>query len=148
MTSVMQAWTHDLPLRAQGTIVAGLRGCDLTPKNPVDSAERQLVAYLRWLTMVPADPREVGLEPGTYMQADPPAGWRQSALGHYPLHWVSHLMHAYEVVAHWHPNVELRAEARAVYTRLVEGLHLNVETDVQLYARLTEDRIESGTVVS
>lgn len=149
MTSVMQPWTHALPLRAQGTIVAGLRGCDLTPKNPVDSTARQLVAYLRWLSMVPADPREVDLEPGTYMQsAPPPAGWRQSELGHLPLHYVSHLMHAYQVVGYYHPDHDAARIARSVYHRLVDGLHLHPEPWPTMYARLTEDRVASGKVVS
>ncbi len=149
MTSVMQAWTHELPLREQGTIVAGLRGCDLTPKNPVDSTARQLVAYLRWLTMVPADPREVDFEPGTYMQSSPPpAGWRQSELGHLPLHYVSHLMHAYEVVGYRQPDRVLASVARDVYYRLAEGLHLNPESSVDMIARLSEDRIKTGKVVS
>jgi hypothetical protein len=145
----MQPWTHDLPLREQGTLVAGLRGCDLTPKNPVDSTARQLVAYLRWLTMVPADAREVDLEPGTYMQSSPPpAGWRQSELGHLPLHYVSHLMHAYQVVAYRHPDDARRLDAFFVYVTLVEGLHLVTEPRDVMIARLSEDRIASGRVVS
>lgn len=149
MTSVMQTWTHALPLREQGTIVAGLRGCDVMPKNPVDSTARQLVAYLRWLTMVPADPREVDLEPGTYMQSTPPPdGWRQSELGHLPLHFVSHLMHAYEVVAYRHPETSRQVDALLIYSRLVEGLHLYAEPRSEMIARLSEDRIATGKVVS
>ena len=29
MTSVLQDWVMKLPLRAQGTILTGIRGCDL-----------------------------------------------------------------------------------------------------------------------
>jgi hypothetical protein len=143
----MRDWTADLPLRAQGTIIAGLRGCDLTPKNPVDSTARQLVAYLRWLTMNPADEREVDI-PGAYMQSFPPADWRQSELGHLPLHYVSHLMHAYEIVAYLHPEPTHGMAAYAIYERLVDGLHLNIETRRQMTKRLTEDRIATNTVVS
>lgn len=148
MPSVMRPWTHNLSLRAQGTLVAGLRGCDLTPKNPVDSTARQLVAYLRWLAMIPADEREVDYEPGAYMQSTPPADWRQSELGHLPLHYVSHLMHAYEIVAYLHPEPTHGMAAYTIYERLVDGLHLNIETRRQMTERLTEDRIVTGKVVS
>ena len=33
-TSVLQPWVMALPLRAQGTLLTGFRGCDLAPKNP------------------------------------------------------------------------------------------------------------------
>jgi hypothetical protein len=47
------------PLRAQGTLLTGARGCDLTPKLPLDSTERQLAGFLRYCCFVPADPREI-----------------------------------------------------------------------------------------
>lgn len=87
MVSVMQEWTHELPLREQGTLVVATRGCDLAPKLPLDSTERQLTGFLRFLTMNPADPREVGTI-GGFFQPTPPLDWKQSELGHYPLHWV------------------------------------------------------------
>lgn len=148
MTSVLQSWVTDLPLRAQGTLLTGIRGCDLTPKLPLDSTERQLVGYFRFCVMVPADEREVGLEPGAFFQDQPPVSWKPSELGHYPLHWFAHLMHCYEVVGYHHPSDEIRDEARGIYERLVDSLHLNPESPAQMFERLTEDRIANGTVVS
>jgi hypothetical protein len=91
--SVMQDWTTKIPLRAQGTLLTCVRGCDLTPKFPLDSPERQLVGMLRHAFLVPADPREVGIEPGAFFQNATPAEidrWRTttkfSAFGHYPQH--------------------------------------------------------------
>lgn len=149
MTSVLRYWVMDLPLREQGTLLAAMRGCDLAPK-PVDgyNTERELVAYLRWLCLNPADAREIGYE-GGYMRSSPPhEGWRQSELGHYPLHWVSHLMHAYEVVAYRHSDVALSIRAFFVYNRLARGLHLHIEPKAEFIERLSEDRIANGTVVS
>lgn len=97
--------------------------------------------------MVPADAREVGV-PGGYMQDLPPSEWKQSDLGHYPLHWVSHLMHAYEVVGYRHPDQTKRLSAFRIYRTLTEGLHLPMESQYTMIERLSEDRIANGTVIS
>lgn len=147
MTSVLQDWVMELPLREQGVLLTGVRGCDLTPKLPLDSTERKLVAFLRWCFMVPADEREVGIVGGFYWP-DLPDEWRASELGHYPLHWFSHLMHCYEVVGYRHPDQSVAFLARAVYAKLVRSLHLRVETKADMIERLSEDRIATGEVVS
>lgn len=147
MRSVLQDWVMDLPLREQGVLLTGVRGCDVAPKRPYASPERQLTAYLRYCFMVPADPREVGIA-GAFFQNQPPGGWAQSDLGHYPVHWYSHIMHAYQVVWVRHPNVSTKLQARTIYYKLVRGLHLMPENPDQMIERLSEDRIASDTVVS
>lgn len=155
MPSVLQNWVMELPLRYQGTLVAGLRGCDTVPKQPYDSIPRQLVAYLRYVTMIPADSREVD-EPGAYMQSVPPGNaepnapgtWKASDLGHLPEHFYSHVMHAYEIVGYEHPERVTRAICYNIYYKLVENLHLRPESRETMQRRLTEDRIRAGTVVS
>lgn len=144
---ILQDWVIGLPLREQGTLLTGTRGCDLAPKLPLDSTERQLVGFLRFCFMNPADPREVGY-PGGFFQPEPPAEWKQSELGHYPLHWVSHLMHSFEVVAYRHPDDRIAGQAWEIYLKLVHGLHLTPETREQMIERLSEDRIAAGTVAS
>lgn len=149
MTSVLQDWVMGLPLREQGVLLTGVRGCDLTPKLPLDSTERTLVAYLRYTFMVPADEREVGVVGGFYWP-EPPIyeDWRASELGHYPLHWVSHLMHCYEVVGYRHPDPHVRNRAFNIYAKLATSLHLRIEPCQDMIHRLSEDRIASGEVVS
>lgn len=147
MGSVLQDWVMELPLREQGVLLTGVRGCDLAPKQPYDSPERQLTAYLRYCFMVPADPREVGIA-GAFFQNESPGSWRQSDLGHYPVHWYSHIMHAYQVVWVRHPDTYIQIQARFIYLGLVRGLHLMPENPDQMIDRLSEDRIANGTVVS
>lgn len=158
--SVLQPWVMALPLRAQGTLLTGYRGCDLAPKHPgsideqygcstgENTVERQLVAYLRFLTLVAADSREIDI-PGAWFQSKPPEKWKPSQLMHYPLHWYGHLMHCFEVVAYLRPfDDEHTDRTYGIYTRLAKALHLNPETKTQLIERLTEDRIAKGDVVS
>ena len=155
---VMQDWTADIPRRAQGTLLTGIRGCDLVPKNPGSlderygcstgecSPERRLVAFLRFCVLNPADPREVDIS-GAWFQSDP-GKFKPSQFGHYPQHWYSHLMHCFEVCGYYHPDTRLNLMCRDIYTRLVKNLHLNVESFEQMRARLTLDRIKAGNVVS
>lgn len=147
MTSVLQGWVSDLPLRAQGTLLTCVRGCDLTPKYPLESLERRLVSALRWSFMVPADPREVDAEPGCFFSSHIPDDFKPSALGHYPQHWISHVMHAAEVLSIYHPNRYVADKWRVVYERLCRSLHVNPETPEQAEERYLEDRVAAGTIV-
>lgn len=150
MPSVLQDWVIELPLREQGTLLTGIRGCDLTPKYPLDAPERRLVAFLRYCVMVPVDIREVDAEPGCFFASQPHeiSSWKASEVGHYPLHWVVHLMHCYEIVGYRHPLKGYRDVCLEVYLKLVKSLHLNPETFVQMVDRLSEDRIAKGEIVS
>lgn len=148
MKSVLQTWVMELPLRHQGTLLCAMRGCDEQPKFPLNATPRQLVAYLRLQVCNPADPREVDREPGSFMSDCFPSGWKASELGHLPLHWYTHLMHAYEVLAYKHPSIIVRTNGLIAYTRMVHSLHLEIESEENMDIRLTEDRLESGTVVS
>jgi hypothetical protein len=158
--SVLQDWVMSLPLRAQGTLLTCVRGCDLAPKQwgvggeNLDydmvhpQMERQLVAYLRWTFLNPEDPREVNSQEGSWFRSSPPDLFKPSAFGHFPLHWYSHVMHSLRVISAYHPWPEVRRDTLRLYEAMVHSLHLNPETPEQLGARLTEDRIAAGTVVS
>lgn len=147
MPSVLQPWVMELTLREQGTLLTGVRGCDLTPKLPLDSTERKLVGFLRYCFMVQADPRECDI-PGSFFCSKPPTEWRASELGHYPQHWVSHIMHCFEVIGYRHPDTTIRLDARSVYFTIVDSMHLIPECFDEMKRRLVEDRIAKGNVVS
>lgn len=154
MQSVLQDWVMELPLREQGTILTAIRGCDVAPKEwvpetgrVVDTQERRLTAFIRYCCLNPADVREIDV-PGSFFQSTGPLPFKPSGLGHYPLHWVSHIMHTFEVIAYRHPAPAIAGGAWQYYLSIVHSLHLNVETREQMSARLSEDRIKTGTVVS
>ncbi len=147
MNSVLQDWVMKLPRREQGTLLTGVRGCDLAEKRPgVDSAERRLVAFLRYCVMHPADPREVDI-PGAFFQSAPPDRWKPSEFGHYPQHWYAHIMHCFEVVGYRGP-APLCDAAELIYLAFVRNLHLAQESREDMIRRLSEDRIATGEVVS
>ena len=148
--SVLQDWAMQLPLREQGTLLCAVRGCDLTPKFPLDSIERRLVASVRGHALNPADPREVDSEPGCFMSRSIPglSEVKVSAFGHLPQHYVSHLMHACEVLGYRHPDQSARARWHKIYVKFCDGYHVYAEPFTAYERRLSEDRIANGTVVS
>lgn len=145
--SVLQDWVMELGLREQGTLLTAIRGCDLVPKFPLDSPERTLTAFVRYAVMNPFDAREIDSEPGCFMQSKIPENFRASSLGHYPHHWVMHLLHAMQIIAYKCLNFEIRNQAEIVYEKLVESMHLNPETSREMTERLSEDRIAKGCIV-
>lgn len=146
--SYLRDWVSALPLRHQGTLMTAMRGCDLAPKNPLDSPERRLTAAIRYAAGNPCDPREVDSTKGCFMLSEPPMDLKPSSLEHYPHHWVIHVMHACEVIGYCHPDPAVRAKWTPLYLRFCESLHVNAETSDQMHARLTEDRIANGNIVS
>jgi hypothetical protein len=157
--SVLQRWVMSLPLRHQGVLLAAVRSCDTAAKpgpaelvldgDEIETPERLLVAYMRYCILNPADPREVDY-PGAFMRPDPPDenSWKPSQFGHYPQHWYAHIMHAFQIIGYYHPQHRNRIAGWTIYERFVHNLHLNTEDRTQMDRRLTEDRIETGTVVS
>jgi hypothetical protein len=150
-------------LRAQGTLLTGIRGCDLATKPHEPTPERQLVSFFRYCVMVPHDPREIDV-PNAFFRSMPPEKWKPSQLMHFPLHWYTHLMHCFEVVGYCHPGnrpnyvhgveipayerLSVRTLAFCIYQRMAEALHLNIETKEQMLTRMNEDRIASRQIVS
>jgi hypothetical protein len=153
MTSVLQDWVMELPLREQGTLLTAVRGCDDEPKQwsrtgVAYSPGRRLTAFIRWCFLNPADPREVDLEEGAFFRSEPPDPFKPSEFGHLPQHWYSHAMHSLEIIGYRHPVMDVRLTAFKLYNEMVHSLHLNIETKPEMIERLSEDRIASGTVVS
>lgn len=152
MTSVLQDWVMELPLREQGVLLTGVRGCDLAPKEwgpngrVIDTQARRLTAFIRYCFMNPADPREVDI-PGAFFQSQPPYPFKPGAFGHYPQHWYSHAMHCLQVIGVRHPDLSIAGTATRLYVDMVVNLHLEPEQPRHMIRRLSMDRIAAGTVV-
>jgi hypothetical protein len=97
--------------------------------------------------MVPADEREVDSEPGAFMSLNVPK-LKWSAFGQYPQHWVAHILHAIEVLGWRHPVPTVRDAWHRLYLEGCKSLHVGPETIDQFEARMNEDRVANGTIVS
>src|SRR6266404_7513544 len=135
--SVLQTWVASIPLRAQGTLLTAVRGCDTEPKQwtrtgVAYSPGRRLTAFIRYCFMVPADAREVDSEEGAFMMSHPPEPFKPSEFGHLPQHWYSHAMHSLEVIARYSPHERESAIALVLYEKMVKNMHLNIERVEQM----------------
>jgi hypothetical protein len=144
---VLRPWVRDLPLRLQGVIITAMRGCDLVQK---EDASKDLSRMIRRATLNPYDPRESEFSKGFF-------GFNAiflainlrdflHSMDQYPLHYVMHLMHTAEIIGYEHPEEAFRVFFNEVYRAIVHKLHLEPESRMAMIVRLTEDRVEKGTV--
>lgn len=134
MQSVLQGWVMELGLRHQGVICSVSRGCDTAPK---DDASKLLVRAIRGLIFNSYDPN-----PSSFIDRPPIGEIHDRCVAflkdcdHYPQHYVSHLMHAVEIIGYHHPLHEIQSEFAAFYFSLCKGLHVHPERKKELDARL------------
>jgi len=122
MKSILQDWVMKLPLREQETMLTFVRGCDLTPKIPLDLLDRQIIGWIRMAILNPADSSEVGIEEA-FIQYNFPR-FKPSEFGHYPFHWVMNLIHCLQVIGYRSPNKEHATDALNSYYAFVHSLEV------------------------
>lgn len=136
MSSVVQDWVGQACTWKQQTVLlCSLRGCDGSPK---EDASKKLTRQIRRLVLHSAS------DPGKdkFMEAQEMSKVVTDVaedLDHYPVHWVMHSIHAFEILAYKHPNVKARSECLNAYMTLVNALHLRIESEEDLDRRLADD---------
>jgi hypothetical protein len=142
MKSVLQDWVMELGLRHQGVLLTAVRGCDTAPK---DDASKQLARCLRaeFLNCHCGDPKKAltFIEDVEQDELERRMVAFLKNCDHYPQHYVSHLMHAAEIVGYKSNRGGLW---QWFYEKLCKGLHVNMETEQQLDARLCADEESFG----
>ncbi len=141
MSSVIKCWVTDLcSWKQQTVLLAALRGCDGRPKNdPSNSFKKRL----RSAVLNNAD-----MKTG-FMSANAAFNLRDEnraeinnfftgCLDSYPMHFFLHFLHAAEIVAYKHPDKFIAEYWMYFYSKAVEAMHLNPETEKQLDKRLSD----------
>lgn len=145
--SVQPEWCMDLSLQQQSVLLLASRGPDGIPKShPCKDVQRAyrgtvLVAgrYGRLLYL--------GEAADTFMSMDLIANQREWArvvkaffheVDSLPLHFVMHLLHGAEILGYKHPDWIIRERWSHFYQEGVRELHLAVETEDQMDARLAD----------
>jgi hypothetical protein len=146
--SILHTWVTQLGLRHQGVLLTAIRGCDGAAKH---DPSKPIMRAIRCTVLVPFDAREL-TEPKGFMYFEPHTFNEairdfSKNLDEYPLHFVLHVMHALELIGYKMPNND-RHTFLSGYLLLVKKFHLTPESELELDARLTEDRIASGTVAN
>lgn len=140
MRSILQDWVTQLGLRHQGVLLGAVRGCDNAPKE--DPAKRLVRCYRAVvLNAHCGDPAKAG----TFIEAVPADELQarfdafRKNFDHYPIHYVTHLMHAAEIVGYKHPNCATAVAWRGFYHKVCAALHVSPEAEKQLDRRLDAD---------
>lgn len=129
MPSVVRDWLSELPFKAQAVVLIGIRGCDSVAKF---DPSKDLTTALRFVALKPAN-----RDTGTFMRKAPPD--KVPNLDPYPHHWVTHMMHAVQVVAYCHPDSDIRIQWQGIYNQFCDELHMPPETREEMLERLKGD---------
>jgi hypothetical protein len=140
MKSVLQDWVMELGLRHQAVLIQASRGCDGRSKFDASKAMNRAIRYF---VMMPFDVRHQIEDPTGFMSYDlknlfeDTKKW-MSDLDGYPMHYVMHIIHAFEVIGYEHPDGLVRHHFFTCYYNLVNSLHLDIEQPEQMNLRLNE----------
>jgi hypothetical protein len=140
MRSVLQDWVMELPLMQQATLITGTRGPDGVRKS---GPHKQATRYLRYLTLNPAhtdhenNPTDTFMSPNLDSIGSHLADLTDSH-DEFPVHWVLHLVHAYQILGHKCPHHGHRQTCRRFYELMCHEFHFNPETEEQMDARLCD----------
>lgn len=126
MTSVLQPWLEEIPIRMQSTLLLGLRGADTHSCPNVKVIGR----WLRNLSFKPGNPENM-MGFMAKLEEVPEMIEEKSALAKElefcSQHFYSHLMHALEVVAYRHPRADINHRAFSLYFSMCNLMHLPIE---------------------
>lgn len=141
MACILQDWVCQLGLRHQGTLLAGIRGCDTAPRN---DPSKLLVRCLRNEILIPfcGNPAKSA----SFIEAAPLTilEHRMQEVvknhDHYPSHYVGHLILCAEIIGYKKPS----SSWLAFYFNMVHSYHLLPETERELDTRLNADEETFG----
>jgi hypothetical protein len=133
MTSVLQDWVMDLPLKMQSVLLTSTRGPDNFRYESVKVVNRWIRSHL----FHDADPSN----PFILKAGDPHPLSLLDTLEHdleyVTVHYFGHLIHALQIIGYRHPNDPTRSMALGLYSELCQRiLHLPAESRTAMEARL------------
>jgi hypothetical protein len=156
-----QPWVHTISFMQQSVLLGIVRGPDNTPKyHPV----KPILRWYRRCLLVsaldgeiitdPSDPRGGSFTgpsiPEGHEYKYPPGMWEvpmnqkmdefMQTTDAMPVHFLTHMLHAVEIMGYKHGDDRIRQFWRTQYERLVAAWHLYPETEEQLDRRLGDSR--------
>ncbi len=134
--SVLKCWVIDLcTWKEQTVLLCALRGTD---SGGSEEAKR-LTRWLRKVILSNAAPNK------TFMKETPALSVKFVAENYplvfdmLPVHFLTHLMHAFEVVAYRYPPGDVQTFAKLAYADICDFLHVVCETQEQMTLRLRDE---------
>lgn len=132
-SSVLQPWTSKLTWKQQTVLMCALRGCDMSEKNDLS---KHFIRFLRNSFL-----NNAGTSESDFMKSKIDKGMIydfSKEFDKYPIHFLLHLIHAYEIIGYEHPDEEIASTALHFYTTMVQAFHMNLESEQEMRIRLKD----------
>jgi hypothetical protein len=137
MASVVQVWLSELNWKQQTVVLTALRGCDgIEKENP----SKVLSRLLRGDILMNADNSSSYMKKFTAWEVNESIKKLFDDLDRYPIHFITHLCHAAEIIGYKHPDENIRRFWFSVYLEFCMAIHVNAETENQLDERLFDNK--------
>lgn len=140
MSCSLRKWFNDLPWMQQGVLMSAFRNVDGVHQ---DGPHKILTRGIRAACIKSARTK------GSFNARRPDSKMLLDAAKDFinfgdelPLHFVTHLMHAAEVIAYSHPDEEVATLWRHIYYSIVESIHFNPESREEFSIRLMDDLMQ------
>lgn len=131
--TVIQSWTTTLTWKMQTVLMSSLRGCDTVSKN---DTSKQFTRFIRNAFLKNAG--EPNSEFITHKLSDDVIYAFSKEFDQYPIHYILHLMNAFEIIAYKHPDLYTAELAYKVYETMVHAFHMNIEDVSEMNFRLRD----------
>lgn len=138
MSCSLKKWVCDLPWMQQEVLFSAIRNCDsIASEGP----HKTLVRGIRATCIKTAKPKgSFNARRSTIDEICIAAyDFVDNYIDHIPIHFVTHVMHAAEVIGYTHPDREIAYGWLKIYLSIVMAAHLNPETKEQFLERLQDD---------
>ena len=135
MCSVVKPWLGSLTFKMQTVLLSALRGCD--GKNKEDPS-KHITRFYRNVILNDADS-------STFFMHSLEEKYKENLflfledLDSYPVHFLFHLLHGFEIISYYHPEDHYREIFESAYERACIALHLHKETKEELESRLKDN---------
>lgn len=134
---IIQDWVCGLGIRMQGTLMTGVRGCDTSPREGTDKTLARIFRGLIFNAhcgdhrkaksfIVHAEREEIMHVMDAFIRSH----------DHLPHHYIMHTIHAWQIIACFHPSYGISTAAHHFYSRMCRSMHMKPETVRELILRL------------
>jgi len=138
MSSSLRRWVEEIPWMQQGVLFSATRSSDL--RFGEEDSSKIVVRGYRNVILKRA------CNVGSFLGKIPTKEQLLEAMkdfssqyGLYPSHFVTHLMHAAEIIGYQHPDQEIRQIWGDFYFSICNEMHVNPETREQMTNRLKDN---------
>ncbi|GJM05331.1 MAG: hypothetical protein DHS20C09_13220 [marine bacterium B5-7] len=136
MTSlVLNPWMESMTWKEQTVLLTALRGPDIGGTAEV----KLMVRWIRSIVLRNAAPSKTFMRETNFKSVQDIAEEKPLAFDMLPIHYITHLMHAFQVIGVRHPEPSISTRAKHVYEDFCIYLHTNPETDSEMTLRLQDE---------